>query len=135
MVGVELENVTNWFEDNVPEAKPPLEFDRVVGGHSCLTFIVTDANGAKYVLRRPPIGGGGRMGTAGRGDPRPRAKGGGGARAGKCRTWLGEHRRGGKPAARVRRGRRRPLVPDFHSPRPQRCQVRPPAPADRPPPR
>ena len=56
MVGVDVERVTAWFAEHVPEATPPLTFDRVVGGHSCLTFVVTDAGNRRYVLRRPPLG-------------------------------------------------------------------------------
>jgi aminoglycoside phosphotransferase (APT) family kinase protein len=34
----------------------PLQFDLIAGGHSNLTFTVTDAAGTKWVLRRPPLG-------------------------------------------------------------------------------
>jgi aminoglycoside phosphotransferase (APT) family kinase protein len=54
--GIDLDAVTRWFEANVPAAAPPLAFDRVAGGHSCLTYIVTDAAGERFVLRRPPLG-------------------------------------------------------------------------------
>jgi aminoglycoside phosphotransferase (APT) family kinase protein len=56
MVGVDVDKVTEWFRSNIPEATPPLTFDRVAGGHSCLTFVVTDDKDEKFVLRRPPIG-------------------------------------------------------------------------------
>jgi aminoglycoside phosphotransferase (APT) family kinase protein len=48
--------VTTWFEVNIDGATPPLEFIRIKGGHSNLTYEVVDANGVRYVLRRPPLG-------------------------------------------------------------------------------
>ena len=54
--GVNEANVTAWFEANVDGAKPPLEFSLIAGGHSNLTFGVTDTTGARWVLRRPPLG-------------------------------------------------------------------------------
>ena len=54
--GIDAESLTRWFAEHVPAAVAPLAFDRVAGGHSCLTFIVTDAAGTKFVLRRPPLG-------------------------------------------------------------------------------
>jgi aminoglycoside phosphotransferase (APT) family kinase protein len=53
--GVEVERVTAWFTDHVPEVAPPLRFELIAGGHSNLTFSVTDANAARWVLRRPPL--------------------------------------------------------------------------------
>jgi aminoglycoside phosphotransferase (APT) family kinase protein len=40
----------------VDGVKPPFDFALVAGGRSNLTYQVTDAAGAKYVLRRPPTG-------------------------------------------------------------------------------
>ena len=34
----------------------PFEFTLIAGGRSNLTFTVTDANGRRFVLRRPPLG-------------------------------------------------------------------------------
>lgn len=48
--------VTAWFTENLPEARPPLEFSLIAGGHSNLTFSVTDSSGGRWVLRRPPLG-------------------------------------------------------------------------------
>jgi aminoglycoside phosphotransferase (APT) family kinase protein len=45
-----------WFREHVPEARPPLRYERVAGGHSCLTYVVSDDAGGRYVLRRPPLG-------------------------------------------------------------------------------
>jgi aminoglycoside phosphotransferase (APT) family kinase protein len=54
--GVDVDRVTRWFGEHVPEATAPLEFSLIAGGHSNLTFGVTDAAGKRYVLRRPPLG-------------------------------------------------------------------------------
>lgn len=54
--GIDRSAVTAWFGRHVPDAVPPLRFVRVAGGHSCLTFVVVDAEGAHRVLRRPPLG-------------------------------------------------------------------------------
>jgi aminoglycoside phosphotransferase (APT) family kinase protein len=54
--GVNGPRVTEWFEANVEEVHPPLDFNLIAGGHSNLTFSVTDAEGHVWVLRRPPLG-------------------------------------------------------------------------------
>jgi aminoglycoside phosphotransferase (APT) family kinase protein len=54
--GVDVAKVTAWFEANVDGARGPLRFDLIAGGHSNLTYGVTDAAGRRYVLRRPPLG-------------------------------------------------------------------------------
>ena len=48
--------VIPWLEANVAGARAPFTFTMIAGGHSNLTFGVVDANGRKYVLRRPPLG-------------------------------------------------------------------------------
>jgi aminoglycoside phosphotransferase (APT) family kinase protein len=60
--GIDRAGVEGWFEANVPEAKPPLSFDRISGGRSNLTFGVTDSAGGRWALRRPPLGK--RLGSA-----------------------------------------------------------------------
>jgi aminoglycoside phosphotransferase (APT) family kinase protein len=60
--GIDRAGVEGWFEANLPEAKLPLSFDRISGGRSNLTFGVTDAGGARWALRRPPLGK--RLGSA-----------------------------------------------------------------------
>jgi aminoglycoside phosphotransferase (APT) family kinase protein len=62
MEGIDRAGVEGWFEANVPGAKPPLEFDRISGGRSNLTFGVTDTAGGRWALRRPPLGK--RLGSA-----------------------------------------------------------------------
>ncbi|MBW2243625.1 MAG: phosphotransferase family protein, partial [Deltaproteobacteria bacterium] len=54
--GIRAENVTAWFESNIPDVKPPLRFALITGGHSNLTYRVMDAAGNAFVLRRPPLG-------------------------------------------------------------------------------
>ena len=46
----------------MPGAEPPLAFERIAGGHSNLTYRVTDAGGRRWALRRPPLGK--RLGSA-----------------------------------------------------------------------
>ena len=53
--GIDRGNVTAWFAEHTAAAAP-LEFDLIAGGRSNLTFRVTDAAGASWVLRRPPLG-------------------------------------------------------------------------------
>jgi len=53
--GVNLEAVTRWFAEHVAGATPPLSVALIAGGHSNMTFKVTDAAGGEYVLRRPPL--------------------------------------------------------------------------------
>ena len=54
--GIDADAVTAWFVDNVEGVTPPLSFSLIAGGHSNLTFGVTDAAGRRMVLRRPPLG-------------------------------------------------------------------------------
>ncbi len=54
--GVDVAAVTAWFEANVAGATGPLTFELIAGGHSNLTYRVTDATGRHFVLRRPPLG-------------------------------------------------------------------------------
>jgi aminoglycoside phosphotransferase (APT) family kinase protein len=60
--GIDRGPVEAWFEANVPGASPPLEFDRISGGRSNMTFGVRDSNGGRWALRRPPLGK--RLGSA-----------------------------------------------------------------------
>ncbi len=54
--GIEIERVTGWMRLHMPELSPPLTFTRIAGGHSNLTYLCRDRTGARYVLRRPPLG-------------------------------------------------------------------------------
>jgi len=60
--GIAQQALEAWFDENVPEVEPPLSFERIAGGHSNLTYRVTDASGAMWALRRPPLGK--RLGSA-----------------------------------------------------------------------
>jgi len=52
-----LDGATPWLAVNLPGARPPFHFQAVPGGSSNPTFFVTDAEGAEWVLRRPPPAG------------------------------------------------------------------------------
>ena len=54
--GIDAARVTAWFAEHAPSAEPPLDFRLIAGGHSNLTYKVTDSAGAAWVLRRPPLG-------------------------------------------------------------------------------
>ncbi len=46
-----------WFREHLPEATQGfLEFERIAGGRSNLTYSVRDEAGSRWVLRRPPLG-------------------------------------------------------------------------------
>lgn len=54
--GIDPDGVAAWFVEHVPDAEGPLEYRLIAGGHSNLTYSVTDTNGRRWVLRRPPLG-------------------------------------------------------------------------------
>ena len=54
--GIDIPQVSSWLEANVPVAHGPFTFTVIAGGHSNLTFKVIGADGAEFVLRRPPLG-------------------------------------------------------------------------------
>ena len=54
--GIDVESVTAWLGQHAPGITAPLRFDLIAGGHSNLTYAVTDASGERFVLRRPPLG-------------------------------------------------------------------------------
>ncbi len=60
--GIDPNGVEAWFALNVPSAGPPLTFERIAGGHSNLTYRVSDSGGNRWALRRPPLGK--RLGSA-----------------------------------------------------------------------
>ena len=55
--GIDVRRTTAWFAGNVPQAPPPLDFQVIAGGRSNLTYLVRDAGGGAWVLRRPPLSG------------------------------------------------------------------------------
>ena len=54
--GIDSDRVSAWLAQNVPGSTPPFDFALIEGGHSNLTFRVSDSSGRDYVLRRPPLG-------------------------------------------------------------------------------
>ncbi|HET7573853.1 MAG TPA: phosphotransferase family protein, partial [Solirubrobacterales bacterium] len=60
--GIDRAGVEAWFEEHVEGAQAPLSFERISGGHSNLTYRVSDAAGRRWALRRPPLGK--RLGSA-----------------------------------------------------------------------
>ena len=51
-----VKETERWVAGNIPSLTPPLQWTALAGGHSNLTYLVTDSNGARAVLRRPPMG-------------------------------------------------------------------------------
>jgi aminoglycoside phosphotransferase (APT) family kinase protein len=60
--GIDRAGVESWFEQSVDGVELPLSFERISGGHSNLTYRVSDAAGRRWALRRPPLGK--RLGSA-----------------------------------------------------------------------
>ncbi|MBS1679228.1 MAG: phosphotransferase family protein [Actinobacteria bacterium] len=54
--GIDAAGVEAWFVDHVPGVRAPLAYERIAGGHSNLTYRVSDAAGGEWALRRPPLG-------------------------------------------------------------------------------
>jgi aminoglycoside phosphotransferase (APT) family kinase protein len=54
--GIDVRRVSAWLRQNVEGARPPFTYEVIAGGHSNLTFRVVGADGAAFVLRRPPLG-------------------------------------------------------------------------------
>ncbi len=54
--GVDGDRVTAWLQARTTVA-PPLRFAVIEGGRSNLTYVVEDADGRRWVLRRPPLHG------------------------------------------------------------------------------
>jgi aminoglycoside phosphotransferase (APT) family kinase protein len=53
--GIHAARVTAWIGERTP-INPPLEFKLIAGGRSNMTYLVKDAAGRRFVLRRPPMG-------------------------------------------------------------------------------
>jgi aminoglycoside phosphotransferase (APT) family kinase protein len=53
---IDQANLEAWFAREIDGAQPPLEFERISGGRSNLTYGVTDSAGRRWALRRPPLG-------------------------------------------------------------------------------
>ena len=53
--GIDVDRVRSWIDANVEGATGPYRYELLAGGHSNLTYGVTDAADRRYVLRRPPL--------------------------------------------------------------------------------
>ena len=53
--GINAESVSRWLSTHVAGSVAPFHFELIAGGHSNLTFSVTDSANHHYVLRRPPL--------------------------------------------------------------------------------
>jgi aminoglycoside phosphotransferase (APT) family kinase protein len=56
VAGVDADAVSGWIATLGLGEVPPLQFTRVGRGQSNLTFLVSDAQERRWVLRRPPLG-------------------------------------------------------------------------------
>lgn len=55
-IGLDVDRVTAWMQGLDIGCRPPLSFARLGYGQSNLTFVVTNVDGRRWVLRRPPLG-------------------------------------------------------------------------------
>jgi len=54
--GYDQDSVDAWIRGNVDGLEPPFTWEKLEGGHSNLTYALTDQRGARAVIRRPPLG-------------------------------------------------------------------------------
>ncbi len=54
--GIDARKVSATLLTQIPGANPPFSFEILPGGRSNLTYLVSDATGDRWVLRRPPLG-------------------------------------------------------------------------------
>ena len=54
--GIDAGRIESWLCERFPRAEPPLEFQRIEGGRSNLTYRLTDRAERSWALRRPPLG-------------------------------------------------------------------------------
>jgi aminoglycoside phosphotransferase (APT) family kinase protein len=60
--GISHGPLEEWFRERVGDLEPPLDYEKIHGGLSNLTYLVSDQGGSRWVLRRPPLGK--RLGSA-----------------------------------------------------------------------
>ena len=60
--GISHGPLEDWFRERVDGLEPPLDYEKIHGGLSNLTYLVTDQGASRWVLRRPPLGA--RLGSA-----------------------------------------------------------------------
>jgi aminoglycoside phosphotransferase (APT) family kinase protein len=53
--GIDIERVSAWLAEHTT-ITTPLSFQLIAGGRSNMSYVVTDAVGRRFVLRRPPLG-------------------------------------------------------------------------------
>ena len=53
--GIDRLRVSNWLSTHINGITAPFAFELIAGGHSNLTYRVTDSVGRRLVLRRPPL--------------------------------------------------------------------------------
>ena len=56
IVGYDVPAVEAWISQNTEGLEPPFQWIRLEGGHSNLTYALTDLKGNRAVVRRPPMG-------------------------------------------------------------------------------
>ena len=56
MDGLDLDRVGEWLAANVEGVRAPFVAELIAGGRSNLTYRVTDVDGRRLVVRRPPLG-------------------------------------------------------------------------------
>jgi len=54
--GYDRPSVEAWIGANIDALTPPFTWEKLEGGHSNLTFLLSDVNGERAVIRRPPMG-------------------------------------------------------------------------------
>jgi len=54
--GVDQAALTSWLTTLVRDVKPPVTVQKIGVGQSNLTYLLSDADGWRWVLRRPPVG-------------------------------------------------------------------------------
>ncbi|WP_338750414.1 phosphotransferase family protein [Janibacter alittae] len=54
--GLDTRAMSEWLQGLEVGLQPPVDFERVGLGQSNLTYLATDAKGARLVMRRPPLG-------------------------------------------------------------------------------
>ena len=54
--GYNIPAVESWIEQNISGLVPPFQWRRLEGGHSNLTYRLSDKHNKKVVVRRPPKG-------------------------------------------------------------------------------
>ncbi|MCP3989180.1 MAG: phosphotransferase family protein [Actinomycetia bacterium] len=54
--GYDRAAVEDWIEEHIEQLSPPCTWEQLEGGHSNLTYALTDHVGNRAVIRRPPLG-------------------------------------------------------------------------------